>query len=125
MFTKKFLQEQKEKLEKERDSLIEQLKSFANEDPKMKGDWDTRFPKHGTGGASDSAMEDAMDEVQEYATRLPLEHSLELKLKDVNLALEKMAKGKYGICEKGGEQIEEKRLEVYPAARFCLKCQKK
>ncbi|MDO8264845.1 MAG: TraR/DksA C4-type zinc finger protein [Candidatus Parcubacteria bacterium] len=125
MLTKKFLEQQKEILEEEKESLREQLKSFATEDPKLKGDWDTRFPKHSSGGSGDSAMEEAMDEVQEYATRLPLEHSLELKLRDVNTALEELKKGKYGICEKCKGKIEEKRLEAYPAARLCLKCQKK
>jgi len=49
---------------------------------------------------------------------------LELKLKNVDLALEKIKKGKYGICEKCGKEIEEKRLEVYPEARLCQKCKK-
>jgi RNA polymerase-binding transcription factor DksA len=53
---------------------------------------------------------------------LPLEHSLEIKLKNINLALEKIGKEKYGVCEKCKKEIEEDRLMVYPDARFCLKC---
>lgn len=118
---KNLLKELKEKLEKEKETVTEQLKSFATEDPKLRGDWDTRFPKH-DGGVGSQAMEEAADEVEEYATRLPIEYSLETQLRDINLALEKIEKGNYGRCEKCKQEISEQRLRIYPAARFCLKC---
>jgi DnaK suppressor protein len=55
---------------------------------------------------------------------LPIEYSLELKLKDVNLALEKMKKGTYGICEKCQKRIKEERLKIYPVVQYCLNCKK-
>jgi len=51
-------------------------------------------------------MEEKADEAAEYDTLLSLEHSLELKLKDVNSALEKMASGTYGACEKCGKRLK-------------------
>lgn len=119
--TKKFLEQQKEKLEKARKNLTEELEKFATEDPKLPGDWDTKFPKH-DGGVGSSALEDATDEVEEYVTRLPIEYSLETRLKDVNAALEKIKRGKYGICEKCKKQIPLARLEASPEARKCVKC---
>ncbi|MFH1423432.1 MAG: TraR/DksA C4-type zinc finger protein [Candidatus Nealsonbacteria bacterium] len=110
-------QEIKEKLEQERAAIEKQLGTFADKDPKLKGDWDSRFPKF------DGNLEEAADEVEEYASRLPVEFSLETRLRDVNLALEKLAQNKYGHCDKCGKDIEEKRLEVHTAARFCMKCQ--
>lgn len=107
----------KEKLEKEKAALEKQLHTFADQDPKLKGDWDSRFPKF------DDDIEGAADEVAEYTTRLPVEFSLETRLKDVNISLEKLEKGKYGQCEKCGKDVEKERLEIYPAARFCMKCQ--
>lgn len=121
---KKLIKEIKGKLEEQRESLREELKGFATEDPKLKDDWDTNFPKH-DGGIGSSALEDAADEVEEYATLLPIEFSLEKRLRDINFALEKIKKGKYGICENCEKKIEEERLKVYPEARLCLKCQKK
>lgn len=109
--------ELKEKLEQEKTAIEKQLATFADKDPKLKGDWDSRFPKF------DDDIEGAADEVAEYGSRLPVEFSLETRLRDVNIALEKLEKGKYGKCEKCGKEIEEKRLEVHPAARFCMKCQ--
>ena len=121
---KKLLKELKEKLEKERAALEKQLKTFATQDPHLKGDWNSKFPKF-DGEFGGAALETAADEVEEYTTRLPVEFSLETRLRDINLALEKIEKGKYGKCENCGKEIDEKRLKVYPAARFCLKCQKK
>lgn len=120
---KKTLQKLKEKLEKEKVILEQQLKSFAKKDPKLKGDWDTQYP-YFDGEIGGAALEKAADEVEEYSIRLPIEFSLESKLRDVDLALEKMKKGKYGICEKCGKEIDKKRLVVCPEARFCLNCQK-
>jgi DnaK suppressor protein len=121
--TKKFLQQQKAKLEDARRTLREELERFASEDPKVSGDWDTKFPVH-DGGTGSSALEDATDEVEEYATRLPIEFSLETRLKDVNLALKKIEKGEYGICENCKKRIPQKRLQASPAARRCIKCEK-
>lgn len=115
----KLLQELKEKLKKEREILEKELASFARKDEKLKGDWDTIFPEFNGG-----RLEEAADEVEEYESRLPIEHALELKLRDVNLALEKMEKRIYGKCEKCGKEISEERLKLLPEARFCLDCKK-
>ena len=106
-------------LEKEKNNLQKQLESFAVEDKNVKGNWDTK-PKN----AQDTDMEEKADEMQEYDNLLSLEYSLELKLKDVNLALEKISADKYGACEKCGKAIEEKRLMVCPEARLCMACNK-
>lgn len=120
---KKLLEELRQKLEKERVIIEEQLKRFAKKDGKLKGDWDTRFP-HWGGEVGGAGLEKAADEVEEYEARLPVEHSLELKLKNIDLALEKIKKGEYEICENCGKKIEEKRLKISPEARLCLKCKK-
>lgn len=121
--TKNFLQEAKNKLEKEKKSIEEQLRTFAKEDVRPKGDWDTKFP-HFDGGVGGQALEDAADEVEEYSNKLPVEFRLELKLKDINSALDKIKKGEYGKCEKCKKPISLERLKICPEARFCLKCSK-
>ncbi len=106
-------------LEKEKAALQKQLETFAVQDPNLKGNWDAK-PLN----AEDTDMEEKADEVQEYENRVSLEHSLELKLKDVDLALEKMTAGKYGTCEKCSKEIEGQRLLVCPEARLCMSCNK-
>ena len=86
---KKLLKELKEKLEKEKSQIEEELKKFAQKDEKLKGDWDTRYPKW-DGEAGSSSSETMADELEEYESLLPVEHVLELKLRDIDSALEKI-----------------------------------
>ena len=120
---KKLIQELKDKLEKEKTAMEEQLKTFADKDPNLKGDWDSKFPQF-NGEFGGAALESAADEVEEYGSRLSVEHSMELKLRDINIALENIKNEKYGKCDNCGKEIDERRLMVSPAARFCMKCQK-
>jgi len=113
----KKLQELKEKLDKEKSSLQKELETFATEDKNLKHNWDAKYPNREDGDKDDEA-----DEAQEYDNMLSLEHSFESKLKDVNMALEKMTKGEYGKCEKCGKEIEEARLDAVPEAKMCMKC---
>lgn len=113
----------KKQLEKERKRIIKELKGFAKKDPKIKGNWKSRFPVNED--SNDNTEEAAADRVEEYSTALPIEHSLELKLKNINLALEKIEKNKYGICENCKKKISIERLKICPEARFCLRCEKK
>lgn len=110
----------KQKLEERKAKAEKELASIARKDTKVKGDYDTQFPDFGTHQSQDeSALE-----VADYERTLPLEYALEIKLLDIDKALEKIAKGKYGFCEKCGAAIDEKRLEAAPESRLCIKCQK-
>lgn len=120
---KKLLKELKEKLEERKASLEQELKKFATKDDKLKGDWDTRFPKP-DGAVGGQALEDAADQVEEYVNLLPVEYNMETRLQDINLALEKIRKDNYGKCENCDKNIPEARLKVYPEARKCAKCEK-
>ena len=120
---KKLLLELKQKLEKAREEIENQLKKFAKEDKNLKGDWDTQFPKW-DGDSGGSTLESAADQVEEYSNLLSVEYSLENKLKDINLALEKIKKkkGEYGKCENCKGNISEDRLKAFPEAKTCSKC---
>ena len=113
---KKLIEELKQKLEEQKASIKKELESFATEDPNSKHNWDAKYPNREDGDKDEEA-----DEVQEYDNMLALEHSLESKLKDVSIALEKIDEGTYGICEKCGKEIEKERLEAAPEAKFCIK----
>lgn len=109
----------KQRLLEERKDLEKILSSFAEKDKKLPADWDTRFPQF------NDNLEESTDEVEEYTNLLPIEEKLELQLLDVKRALEKIEKGKnYGICEKCGKKIEEKRIKTIPETKFCSKCTK-
>jgi len=122
---KNLISDLKKKLETEKESLIKELESFAKKDDSPKGDWETKYPNRENG-----TMEEEADEVQEYDNKLGVEYSLELKLRDVDIALKKIVNGnasaelstRYGKCEKCGKEIEEDRLKAVPEARTHLKC---
>ncbi len=114
---KELIEKLKQTLEKGKFSLEKELESFAVKDKNIKGNWDAKRINN-----EDTDMEEKADEAEEYDNLLSLEHSLELKLKDVNLALEKVGQGTYGTCEKCGKEIEEKRLLAFAEARLCTKC---
>ena len=44
------------------------------------------------------------------------------KLEEIELALDKMSRGDYGICEMCEEEIDIERLRVKPFAKFCISC---
>lgn len=109
----------KNNLEKEKTKLIKDLKSFASKDNKVKGNWLTRFPFF---GISRSHSDENAEKIEEYENLLSVEHTLELRLKDINGALDKIKNNTYGICEKCKKEIELKRLKIVPEAKRCLKC---
>jgi DnaK suppressor protein len=47
------------------------------------------------------------------------------RLKDVADAIKRIEDGSFGVCEGCDEPIAKKRLEVFPAARYCIKCKSK
>lgn len=116
---KKTIDELKSILEKGRISLQKELSKFATEDKTQKYNWDVKYPNR-----EDSTKDEEADEAQEYDNLLSLEHSLEIKLRDVDIALEKIEKGDYGKCSNCGKDIEEERLMVAPEAKLCIGCNK-
>lgn len=109
-------------LKEEQKRIEAELSKIAIPDKNVPGNWQSKFP-YGDGDSGTASLERQADEVEEYATRLPLEKALETKLASVNAALDKVKKGDYGKCEKCGKDIPLKRLEIFPEARYCIDCQ--
>ncbi len=109
----------KEILEKEKSELQKELESFATKDKNIKHNWSAKYPGEDRGNKEEEA-----DEAGEYENLVSLEENLELKLRDIDLALEKIKNKKYGKCENCGKEIEEKRLMACPEAKLCIECNK-
>lgn len=103
-------------------ALIEkELAHFANKDPHVKGNYESIMPQVDSSDTLDEKAHSVTDFDQEIA----IEHNLELRLKEINETLTKIESGTYGVCDTCGQQIQQKRLEIKPAARFCIDCAKK
>jgi RNA polymerase-binding transcription factor DksA len=120
---KKDIEMLKEKLKMEKEKLTKELESFAIKDKGLEHNWNAQFPNKEKGDKEEEA-----DDATEYENLISLEHSLELKLRDITIALEKIEKdenNKYGICENCNKNIEEKRLSACPEAKLCISCNEK
>lgn len=102
--TQEKLNQHKKKLEQERTLILSEIKQL--EKP-------LDFGKDIDGGDEDS------DKTEQFSDQLAIEQDLKLRLDDVQVALEKIQAGKYGICEKCGKQIEEEILDIDPESRLC------
>ncbi len=58
---------------------------------------------------------------QEMSITMKLRSSQELML--IDEAIEKIHKGRYGICESCEKVIENKRLKARPFVKYCIECQ--
>lgn len=112
----KFILSRKRDLLKEKNALARELKQIAQ---KKGGKYKTIFPELGR------SEDESAEEFRLYEESINLEKNLELKLRAVEKALKKITKGTYGKCEICGKFIHPNRLEAFPEAATCLKCQSK
>ncbi|HEX2926249.1 MAG TPA: TraR/DksA C4-type zinc finger protein [Ruminiclostridium sp.] len=71
----------------------------------------------------DNHPADMGSELYTLEMNLALKVHEQTKLSDIKLALKKIDNGTYGICENCKKPIQPGRLEIMPAARFCMECQ--
>lgn len=112
----KDMQEFKDRLEKERALLEEELGHLGTQDPKT-GDWVPSKPGDETFGADRNDNADIVEEIQENNASL---NELEGRLNMVLAALKRIEDGTYGTCENCNEAIEVERLRANPAAATCM-----
>ena len=77
-----------------------------------------------TGGDLQSFAEAGTDN-NERETALRVASGESDWLREVTDALERIEAKTYGTCEGCEDSIPEKRLEVFPSARYCISCQGK
>lgn len=105
--TKKFVDEQREKLLKLKTTLMNEMKAKVKEEI--------------TDTEKDISEEGELAQTltnQNVALRVH-EQTLR-KLREIDLALQKIEMGTYGVCEETGDPIEMKRLKRTPWARLSI-----
>ncbi|MFZ2621204.1 MAG: TraR/DksA C4-type zinc finger protein [Minisyncoccia bacterium] len=108
----------KKLLEKEVELLESELSTIGRKNPDNPSDWEAVEKNNDRDTAEDVEVADSMEEFEVNRSILT---QLEIRLNETKNALIKIEKGNYGICEKGGEPIEEDRLEANPSATTCKK----
>ena len=107
----------KEKLESERDVLLEQLRDMGKLNPET-GEWEATpeeqdFPQ--------SDQNDMADRFEDFEARSSMLKTLQPRLNDILKALKGVNRDSFGKCEVCKKDIEMTRLEANPAARTCKK----
>lgn len=108
----------KTRLIAEKEKLETELQTVGRINPDNPKDWEAD-----AGDANDQRDTDPnekADNIEDYENRTAILKQLETQLLDVNDALSKIENGKYGICEDGGEEISQERLDANPSARTCI-----
>ena len=107
----------KEKLEEERDELLEEMKDMGKLDGET-GEWEAtptelEFPE--------SDDNDKADRFEDFEAKSSMMKTLEPRLKNILKALKGLNRESFGKCEVCKKEIEMTRLEANPAARTCKK----
>ena len=117
MVEKEFIEKIEARLEKEKQELTKELNSFAEKKKNLKNDWSARFPNF-----QGHNLEEEADEVEEYENLISIERTLETRLEQVGLAIERIDKNEYGICKICRQEIGKERLEALPETAVCQNC---
>ncbi len=104
----------KKALEAEKETLIAELQTVGRINPDNPKDWEP-IPPENDGEFAD--QNDRGDSVEGFGDNSAILKQLEIRLNEVERALQKIKDGTYGICEISGEAIETDRLNANPAAR--------
>ena len=107
----------KEKLEKERDSLLAQMKGMGKLNEET-DEWETT-PEEQVFPETDE--NDKADRFEDFEARTSVMRTLEPRLKTILKALKGLNRDSFGKCIVCKKDIEMARLEANPAAQTCKK----
>lgn len=103
-----------QQLQAEHAHLTKSLHELGVQNPHTPEDW-IATPEDASTAEADTDL--VADRREDWQARQGEVDALETRLNNINRALDKIATGRYGICEISGEPIEEDRLQANPAAR--------
>jgi RNA polymerase-binding transcription factor DksA len=75
--------------------------------------------------SNDQHPADLATDTFERARDVSIAQRVEAELTDVARALQRIDEGTYGTCEACGRKVDEARLQVLPATRFCVEDQER
>ena len=107
----------KEKLERERDMLLDQIHDIGKLNPET-NEWEA-IPEELNSRESD--QNDMADRFEDFEARSIMIKTLESRLNNILSAIKGLNRESFGKCEICKKDIEMDRMEVNPAARTCKK----
>lgn len=107
----------KEKLEAERDVLVDEMKDMGKLNPET-GEWEAT-PQEVDRPEAD--QNDMADRFEDFEAKSSMIKSLQARLQNILQALKGINRESFGKCEVCKKDIEKARMEANPAARTCKK----
>ncbi|MBI3306033.1 hypothetical protein HYZ82_02765 [Candidatus Nomurabacteria bacterium] len=107
----------KDKLEKERDMLLEELQGMGKLNTDT-GEWEAT-PE--TQDFPESDQNDMADRFEDFEAKSSMIKTLAPRLNNILKAIKGLSKESFGKCEVCKKDIEMSRLEANPAAQTCKK----
>mgnify|MGYP001558934561 CR=1 FL=1 len=107
----------KEKLEAERDVLLEEMRDMGRLNTDT-GEWEATPEQI---DIPESDQNDMADRFEDFEERSSMMRTLAPRLNDILKALKSIGKDTFGTCKVCKKDIEMARLEANPAARTCKK----
>ncbi|MCR4329364.1 MAG: TraR/DksA C4-type zinc finger protein [Candidatus Roizmanbacteria bacterium] len=99
----------------EKKNAEKRLSQISEEDP--------YHDRESTTNSADVTVDATEDILHEHATAN--KSALERKIKEIDMALERVDEGKYGMCKKCDQLINTDRLSSNPFALYCIECASK
>ena len=107
----------KEKLEKERDVLVEQMRDMGKLNTET-NEWEATPEDM---GYVETDQNDMADRFEDFEAKSSMIKVLETRLQSILQAIKNIGKESFGKCEVCKKDIEQARLEASPSARTCKK----
>jgi len=108
----------KKMLEDELRLLESELRTVGRKNPENPNDWEAMPQEKDTWRPDE---QETADKIEGYEANTAILKQLEIRYNNVKGALKRVEEGGFGVCEVGGEEIEEARLLANPAASTCMK----
>lgn len=109
MLTKEEIEKYQSTLEQERRRLVTEIE---NEKP---ADF---------GSDPETDLEEESDESEDFANKTAIKDTLKERLNEIDMALNRIKLGTYGVCEKCGKEVEKEILDLVPESELCEECKK-
>jgi RNA polymerase-binding transcription factor DksA len=112
-------------IEKQKDSLLLSRADVVSNVDQLRSNLEITTNADETGSESDIPTHDAdsgtalFDRERDESMLLDFEGRLE----EIDRALQKIAEGTYGVCDRDGKIISPERLLAIPEATLCIECQ--
>lgn len=73
-------------------------------------------------GSDVDHFEEEADESESFANRMSIAQTMKERVNEIDMALNRIRLGMYGVCEQCGKEISEEVLRIAPESNLCENC---